>query len=97
MISTDWLSSLGCNEVRYCSKAEMRSLSVDAANFAQVYSDTGNGRDWRIEREWRAPDDVRLNALPFCQGAVFVSSVEEARRISHLSRWPICVVDGSNK
>lgn len=97
MISTAWLSSLGCNEVRYCSKAEMRTLSREASNFAQVYSDTGIGRDWRIEREWRSPDDVRLHALPFSQGAVFVSSLEEARRISHLSRWPICVVDGSDE
>jgi hypothetical protein len=93
MIATQWLVSLGCQQVRYCTKTEMRTLSKEESNFAQVYSDTGNGRDWRGEREWRVADDVRLHRLPFSQGAVFVSSIDEARRISHLSRWPICVID----
>lgn len=93
MISSRWLASLSCQQVRYCLKAEMQSLSTEESTFAQVYSDTGNGRDWRVEREWRVADDVRLHRLPFSQGVVFVSSIEEAHRISHLSRWPICVVD----
>jgi hypothetical protein len=93
MIATRWLVPLGCQQVRYCTKTEMRTLSKEESNFAQVYSDTGNGRDWRSEREWRVADDVRLHRLPFSQGAVFVSSIDEARRISHLSRWPICVID----
>ena len=93
MISSHWLSSLGCQPVRYCLKAEMQRLSVEESTFAQVYSDTGNGRDWRVEREWRVADDVRLHPLPFSQGTVFVSSIDEAHRISHLSRWPICVID----
>ncbi|MCE3015580.1 MAG: hypothetical protein ACK56W_06705 [Pirellula sp.] len=93
MISSQWLASLSCQQVRYCLKAEMQSLSTEESTFAQVYSDTGNGRDWRVEREWRVADDVRLHQLPFSQGAVFVASIDEANRISHLSRWPICVVD----
>lgn len=93
MISTHWLTSIGGQEVRYLPKAEMRTLSREESDFAQVYSDTGNGRDWRVEREWRVADDVRLHRLPFSQGAVFVSSIEEAHRISHLSRWPICVIE----
>jgi hypothetical protein len=91
MIHRSWLMDRGCGQVTYRTRDEMKGLDDSILALSQVYDSSGKGRDWRVEREWRAFEDVRLHDLPFSLGCVFVPTIAEARSIQSLSRWPICV------
>jgi hypothetical protein len=93
MISNSWLQDRGCTPVTYVERSAFKRLSKDQTTFLQPFEETGKGRDWREEQEWRLAKDLRLQDLPFSAGIVFVRTSEEAKQLESLSRWPICSVE----
>ncbi len=89
-IDIDWMSQHGAEPVRYVD-ADRKSEIPQADEW--LSQSVGNGpNDWRREREWRFPGDVRLSGIPFHQAIVFVRDCVEASALRHWSRWPIYVL-----
>ncbi|XZE18676.1 hypothetical protein SH449x_003976 [Pirellulaceae bacterium SH449] len=97
MVSKRWLEAAGCRPVLYRKRNELRDLDPEELIFAQPYDDTQlsgkKGRDWRVEKEWRLPQDLRLHQVPFSQAMVFVKSRWQAKQLAPVSNWPICYID----
>ncbi len=93
LVNRGWLSERGASPVKYLPAQEMNSLSEDESVFAQPSGDSGSGRNWTVEREWRIRDDLRLAHLPFSKGLVFVPTIEEANQVASISAWPVVIMD----
>jgi hypothetical protein len=97
MVSKRWLESVGCRPVLYKKRSELRDLAPEELVFAQPYEETKlpgkKGRDWRVEQEWRLPQDLRLYQVPFSQAMVFVKSRWQAKQLAPISNWPICYIE----
>ena len=48
--------------------------------------------DWTVEDEWRHIGDVDLSTFTKEEALVFVPTIEEARHMARLSKWPVVVV-----
>lgn len=97
MVSKRWLESVGCRPVLYKKRNELRDLPPEELVFVQPYEETKlpgkKGRDWRVEQEWRLPQDLRLYQVPFSQAMVFVKSRWQAKQLAPISNWPICYIE----
>ena len=92
LIGQRWLIAHGAKPVRYIDRSQAKLITEDEWTYCQTVSDATQGIDWRIEHEWRIPGDIRLSQIPFSEALVFVPTMEEARSLVSLSRWPIVVL-----
>ncbi|MCU0711741.1 MAG: hypothetical protein MUC43_06750 [Pirellula sp.] len=97
MISRQWLEAAGCKPVIYLTRDELKNVSAEDMIFTQPYEHENaankKGRDWRVEQEWRLPDDLRLHQVPLSRAIVFVKHSWEARLLATISNWPICFTE----
>lgn len=89
-IQTHWLEQKGCRPVFYGTKSDFQKLPHEDQPFFQIVPE---GNAWDREREWRIADDIRLAEIPATDAFVFVPSVEEALRVSSISRFPVMIVE----
>jgi hypothetical protein len=50
------------------------------------------GIDWSVEKEWRQLGDLSLDGLSHDDAILFVPTLEEARKLLEISRWPVTVL-----
>ncbi len=97
MVRREWLAAAGCRPVTYLRKDEIKQVTTDDLPFTQPYDESKGterkGRDWRVEQEWRLPDDLRLHQISFSDAIVFVKHHWEAKLLSTVSQWPVCYTD----
>ena len=95
-ICREWLEKQGCSPVRYGDDALWESLDEEIRPFFQVRTSSarrsGRVMDWAFEREWRHIGNVDLGQLPTDAGIIFVPSLEEARQMAMISRWPVTIL-----
>ena len=75
----------------YGDEPVWESLAAKDQPFFQLKHETAKV-DWSIENEWRVVGDVDLKQVPPDAGLVFVPTLEDAREIGLLSRWPVVVL-----
>ena len=88
----NFMKQLGAREVTYGNEARWKTLSKDEKPFFQRISEEDNSIDWSIEQEYRLPHDFELHEVPSDRAYVFVPTIEEARQVTRLSRWPVFVM-----
>jgi hypothetical protein len=92
-LARDWLQQCGGRPVVYGDEALWNTLADSQRPYFQRRCCGKNGAiDWSIEREWRHVGDLDLENLPPDAGFVFVPSMDEARHLIGLSRWPVVVL-----
>ena len=94
-IKRDWLDGVGATPVIYGDEDEWKSLPNESRyRFQPKQSMTRSGKtiDWTSEREFRFPGDVDLERVGIDDAFVFVPTIEEARHLARISRWPIVVI-----
>lgn len=90
-IRSDVLRLFGARPVIYGSDEFWRELSANDRPFFQKATNDGI-TDTVEEQEWRLIGDVDLSLLPRQSICVFVESEADARLLSPVCEWPICIV-----
>ncbi|MFW6170243.1 MAG: hypothetical protein ACODAD_07115 [Planctomycetota bacterium] len=92
-ISRNWLQRQGTRMVRYGTQSLWDKLAPSERPFFQRRRGGKHDQiDWSVEREWRHLGDVDLTDLPSDAATLFVPTVDAARWLSPLSRWPVTVL-----
>ena len=91
LIDRQWLVEQGAKAVRYVPANEAKKLNREELPFVQVLGNKYNSIDWSNEQVWRIGGDIRLNLIPSSKAFVFVPTLDEAREIQSISRWPVLV------
>jgi len=96
-IRRDYLQQLGTRPVMYGDDSEWNRLDAAERPFFQRQlsknSKTGVSTDWSQEREWRILGHVDLHVVEHDSALVFVPTVEEARTLLPICRWPIIALN----
>lgn len=100
-VRRDWLQAQGAKPVVYGDDALWPTLADSDRPFFQLRTTRARRGvkpiDWSAEAEWRVPHDVDLSAAGRDDVVLFVPSEEEARQLTAISRWPVCVVSVASK
>ncbi|HID75378.1 MAG TPA: hypothetical protein EYP56_05205 [Planctomycetaceae bacterium] len=94
-IRRDWLQGLGARPVLYGDDLLWEQLGPEERPFFQLRRTRrapGRAVDWAVEDEWRVVGDLSLERLPREGGLLFVPTLEEAKQMAAISRWPVTVV-----
>jgi hypothetical protein len=98
-IRRDYLAQMGTRPVTYGDHSDWDLLDASDRPFFQrrlsKNAKTGVSTDWSREREWRILGNVDLGLVDNDSALVFVPTVEEARTLLPICRWPIVVQDGT--
>ena len=86
-IQRQLLESLGVRPVIYGVKDHYERLSEAEKPFFQCVE--SEGKDWRIEEEWRLPGDLNLSKLSENDALVWVMNSSEVIEIQKISRFPV--------
>jgi hypothetical protein len=86
------LTTQGAREVIYGDEAVWKDLSKSDRPFYQKIGSNENSIDWSVEQEWRVLGDIDLSLIPATKAVVFVPTVNEAKHVSQICRWPVVVV-----
>jgi predicted protein tyrosine phosphatase len=87
-IQREWLIQHGARPAIYGDEAVWSSLTESDRPFFQLAAGT-SGIDWKIEREWRVPADVKLDELTPTDVMIVVPDYSSAKPISKVTDWPI--------
>jgi hypothetical protein len=102
-IRRERLIERGARAVFYATDDDWSGLSVEARPYFQRshsdHSERGQGSvrdpagiDWSVEKEWRQLGDLSLDGLSHDDAILFVPTLEEARKLLEISRWPVTVL-----
>ena len=91
-IRRDWLASQGAQPVCYGDEELWGRLPDQDRPFFQ-FNSADSKVDWSIEAEWRIQDDIDLRKVPLAEALVFVPSIEQAKIIQDICRWPIVIIE----
>ena len=86
-IKTEILRSMGAQPVDYGTKEQFNQLPQDKRPFFQRIAP--DGKDWRVEEEWRLPNDLELENLSKNDALVWVPKMEQVPEVQSLSRFPV--------
>ena len=78
---------MGARPVRYGSEEQFMQLSETDRAYFQLVSP--EGKDWRVEEEWRVMGDINLGMLDPKNAIVWVMREAEIGEIRGISRFPV--------
>lgn len=90
-IKREVLRACGGRPVAYGSEADWERMKPSERAFFQIAR--GDRDDWTVEDEWRVVGDLDLRFIAADDGIVFVSTIDDARSLAPLSRWPIVTLN----
>lgn len=94
-IKRKWLEGVGAQPVIYGDEEEWKSVPAKSRFLFQPKQSLARNEkviDWTAEREFRCLGDVEIDQVGVDDGFVFVPTMEEARHLATISRWPIAIV-----
>jgi hypothetical protein len=91
-VRRDVLKKLGARPVTYGPATRKDALTSDDAVWHQPAKDHSGKIDWRAEREWRLPANLRLDELPAQSVCVFVNSPDEVEVVRSVCDWPVVAI-----
>ncbi len=91
------LQSAGCKKVIYGDDSDWQTLSDDKRPWFQLEKSKNGKIDWSTEQEWRLVGDLDLNRIKADDAFAFVKTQTDAERLSEICRWPIVVLEPSDK
>ena len=99
-IQREWLVQRGARPVVYGDDADWQRLPAADRPFFQLRQTRGRKsirvHDWSVEKEWRRVGSLSLDDLPSDAAMLFVPTVDEAKIMAELSRWPVLVLSATS-
>ncbi|KPL06276.1 hypothetical protein AMJ86_09040 [bacterium SM23_57] len=86
-IKTELLRSMGARPVTYGTQEQFKQLPQNERSFLQRV--IPNGKDWRVEEEWRLPGNLELANLSENDAIVWIPNAEQVSEIQRVSRFPV--------